>query len=295
MELENVVVDLSKRLKKNTQSAVVSYDYFVQTKKIKGVEKSLGKLKNSQVALIKESSFKTDYIILLNLGKNCSLELIRIALKNCFKAIKKNNIESVAFLTDSFKKNINLGIFSKIAAQELFRHLRNKKQKTLKRVSFLTNASRKGTILKKNIVEYLNHIKINKGPFLTVDGIIQYKKGVVLIERTNPPLGWALPGGFVDYGEKLEEAVIREVKEETGLDFKNVRQFKAYSDNCRDPRFHTVSMVFTGKGKGKLKAASDAKAATVFEIKGKNPLANLPSNIAFDHKKIISEWLSTKL
>jgi 8-oxo-dGTP diphosphatase len=122
---------------------------------------------------------------------------------------------------------------------------------------------------------------------------VQYKNGIVLIERSNPPLGLALPGGFVDYGEKVEDAVIREVKEETSLDFINIKQFKVYSDRFRDPRFHTVSVVFTGKGRGKLKAASDAKKALVFEIiKGKGQLVKLPDNIAFDHKKIIKDFLN---
>ena len=106
-----------------------------------------------------------------------------------------------------------------------------------------------------------------------------------MVERKNPPFGWALPGGFVDWGESVEEAVVREVKEETNLDFVNIQQFKVYSQPQRDPRFHTVSVVFVGKGEGILKASSDARNVKVFKFN------NLPQVIAFDHKKIIEDYL----
>ncbi|OPX30569.1 MAG: NUDIX hydrolase [Candidatus Omnitrophica bacterium 4484_171] len=127
--------------------------------------------------------------------------------------------------------------------------------------------------------------KVSQGPFLTVDGIVEYNNGIIMIERSNPPLGWALPGGFVDYGESVESAVIREVKEETNLDFVDIKQFHTYSNPGRDPRFHTVSVVFIGKGRGTLKSGDDAAGAGVFSEE------NLPANIAFDHKKIIQGYL----
>src|SRR3989338_4297041 len=98
-----------------------------------------------------------------------------------------------------------------------------------------------------------------KGPPLTVDIIISYKKGIVLIERKNKPFGWALPGGFVDYGEPVEHAAVREVREETNLKLKNLKQFHVYSDPKRDSRHHTVTVVFTADGSGKLRAQDDAK------------------------------------
>ena len=123
-----------------------------------------------------------------------------------------------------------------------------------------------------------------KTPLLTVDLIISYKDGIVLIERKNPPHGWALPGGFVDVGESLEEAAIREAKEETSLDVTLIEQFYAYSKPGRDPRFHTVTVAFIADGKGTLKGRDDAREAEVF-----SELA-LPARIAFDHGQIIVDY-----
>ncbi len=102
-------------------------------------------------------------------------------------------------------------------------------------------------------------IEIHRNPIPTVDIIIEIENaGIVLIKRKNPPHGWAIPGGFVDYGESLEEAAAREAKEETNLEVEDLRQFRAYSDPNRDPRFHTISMVFIAKAKGKPEARDDA-------------------------------------
>ncbi len=111
---------------------------------------------------------------------------------------------------------------------------------------------------------------------------------MVLIKRKNPPEGWALPGGFVDYGESLEEAAIREAKEETGLDVELIRQFHTYSAPDRDPRFHTITTVYIAKGRGTLRAADDAKEAAVFTRD------NLPEQIAFDHRQILMDYFEGK-
>jgi 8-oxo-dGTP diphosphatase len=123
-----------------------------------------------------------------------------------------------------------------------------------------------------------------KTPLLTVDVIIRYQDGIVLIERKNPPFGWALPGGFVEIGESVEDAAVREAGEETSLDVTLDGQFHVYSSPDRDPRFHTASVVFTGAGQGMLKGKDDAKEARVFSGDG------LPESIAFDHRKILSDY-----
>src|SRR6202142_4331430 len=120
-----------------------------------------------------------------------------------------------------------------------------------------------------------------RNPFPTVDIIIEYRGGIILVKRRNPPYGWAIPGGFVDCGESLEEAAAREVKEETGLTAELVRQFHAYSEPDRDTRSPTVSVGFIARGKGELQAAEDAVDAGVFTND------NLAGEIAFDHRAIL--------
>jgi len=124
----------------------------------------------------------------------------------------------------------------------------------------------------------------HRNPFLTVDIIIEINDKIVLIQRANPPYGWALPGGFVDYGESIETSAIREAKEETSLEITLKEQFHTYSDPDRDPRHHTVTTVFIGKGAGTPKAADDAKRLGVFTE------SDLPEPIVFDHRKIINDY-----
>jgi ADP-ribose pyrophosphatase YjhB (NUDIX family) len=119
--------------------------------------------------------------------------------------------------------------------------------------------------------------------------IIEINKGIVVVKRSNPPYGWALPGGFVDYGESLEKAVAREAKEETGLAIKGLKQFHTYSDPKRDPRFHTVGTVFIAKAKGRPKAGDDAAGIKVINLK---EIASL--EFAFDHKSILKDYIRYK-
>lgn len=125
-----------------------------------------------------------------------------------------------------------------------------------------------------------------RNPIPTVDIIIEHGGGVVLIKRKNPPPGWAIPGGFVDYGESLEAAAKREAKEETGLDVTLIRQFHTYSEPGRDPRRHTVSTVFIAKSDGRLMAGDDAAEAGVFTKD------TLPDLIAFDHRDILEDYFT---
>jgi len=125
-----------------------------------------------------------------------------------------------------------------------------------------------------------------KNPIPTVDIIIYKDGGIVLIRRDNKPFGWAIPGGFIDYGECTEDAAIREAKEETNLDVKDLKLFGVYSDPKRDPRQHTISIVYEGYGEGELKSGSDARYAQIFGTK-------LPNEIAFDHKKILKDYFNS--
>ena len=128
-----------------------------------------------------------------------------------------------------------------------------------------------------------------RNPVPTVDIIIELQgQGLVLVERQNFPRGWALPGGFVDYGETLEEAAVREAKEETGLTVKLLGQFHAYSDPQRDPRQHTITMVFVACAAGTPQAASDAKSLDIFSAD------KLPSPLAFDHARILEDYMQVR-
>ncbi len=123
-------------------------------------------------------------------------------------------------------------------------------------------------------------------PRLTVDVIIEVPEGIVLIRRKNPPHGWALPGGFVEYGEPLEVAAAREAREETSLSVELIRQFHTYSAPARDPRGHTVSTVFIARAGARPAAADDAAEVGVFTRD------TLPPDLAFDHRQILDDYFS---
>jgi len=127
-----------------------------------------------------------------------------------------------------------------------------------------------------------------RNPFPTVDIIIEVEGGIVLIERKNPPRGWAIPGGFVDYGETVEAAAVREAKEETSLDVKLTRLLGVYSDPSRDPRSHTISTVYVAIADGQPVAADDAADAGVFTEN------TLPENVVFDHREILRDYFKSR-
>lgn len=133
----------------------------------------------------------------------------------------------------------------------------------------------------------------HRHPVSTVDIIIEVirddgQPGVVLIERKNPPCGWALPGGFVDYGETLEQAAVREAREETSLEVKLEYQLHTYSDPGRDPRGHTISTVFVASAQGEPRGRDDALRAAVFTA------ADIVFPLAFDHRRILTDYFRHK-
>ena len=213
---------------------------------------------------------------------------IRMACANALRCAEKLRIQSVAFPA----LGCGVGHFppvgaAKIMTQEVLKHLRLSKS-SLAEIVFCLYDEEMFKIFQENVKGYVQHIQeiLGHGPYVTVDIIIELKEGIVLIERSNPPYGLALPGGFLDYGESLEQAARRESKEETSLDLVTLRQFHVYSDPRRDPRFHTVSVVFVAKGKGTPKAGSDARGLKI--IKHSNLLKQ---KYAFDHCEVIADYL----
>ncbi len=128
-----------------------------------------------------------------------------------------------------------------------------------------------------------------RNPVPTVDIIIEMinepNRPIILIERKNPPHGWALPGGFVDYGETVEFAAKREAAEEVSLAIELIEQFHVYSDPKRDQRQHTLSIVFIAIATGIPHAADDAKKVGFFELR------ELPTILCFDHQQILQDYL----
>ena len=186
---------------------------------------------------------------------------------------------------------------AKIMAQEVYRYLRAK-EVTLREITFCLLDKKAVEAFREGVTGYLTHVtqELEKGPFVTVDAIIEMPSGgggdeqeIIVIERSNPPFGFALPGGFVEYGESLEEAVKREAQEETGMALRGLRQFHTYSDAGRDPRFHTIATVFIAQGEGSPSAGDDAQGLKVVTLKEAAGMA-----FAFDHKTIIEEYALSK-
>ncbi len=214
---------------------------------------------------------------------------IRDAAASALKLAKELKIKSIVFpALGCGTGGFPLLASAKIIAQEVLKHLREENT-SLRDISFCLYDQEAFDAFNKGVLGYLEYVttKLSAGPFVTVDAIIELAEGVVIIKRSNPPFGWALPGGFVDYGESLEEAVKREAKEEANLDLAEIKQFHTYSDPRRDPRFHTIGTVFIAKAKGKPKAGDDAAGLKVVK---REELEKL--DFAFDHKKIIRDYLS---
>lgn len=253
-----------------------------------------GPIKIGEAAFTSAGSLPCKYVIhAATMGMDFKTDEVKIrgSCRNALRVAEELKISSVAFPA----LGCGVGGFpllasAKIMAQEVFRHVKEDGSK-LKEIIFCLYDKQAFDIFNKGVVSYLEYIihKLQNGPFTTVDAIIEINGGVVLIERSNPPFGWALPGGFVDYGESLEEAVKREMKEETDLDLEDLRQFHTYSKAGRDPRFHTIATVFIAKGKGKPKAGDDAAGLKVVRLEEAKDL-----DFAFDHGKILQDYLKYK-
>ncbi|MFT5387055.1 MAG: O-acetyl-ADP-ribose deacetylase (regulator of RNase III) [Candidatus Omnitrophota bacterium] len=217
---------------------------------------------------------------------------LRQACVNALKVADELGVKSIAFPA----LGCGIGNFPligsvKIMTQEILKYTR-RNDGSLEEITLCFYDKKAYELADKTARGYLRHVIENLGPepYYTVDIIIEVPDGVVLIERSNPPYGWALPGGFVDPGETLQQGAIREAREETNLDLENVKEFNKYSDKDRDPRFHTISTVFTARGVGEAHFGDDAKG---LKIIAKEDLLN--NEYAFDHHKIIQDYLNSDI
>lgn len=231
------------------------------------------------------------YTLIANLSFSQTVDDVDKVRRGYADVLRKSaelDAKSIALIPLGYEKGvITPEASAKILAQELLKFIRFGRH-NLEKVYVCVADVDNFDIVNNAVIGYLTHIQdtLGMGPYVTVDAIIEFSDGIVIIDRVNPPYGWALPGGFVDYGESLEAAVLREVEEETGLSLEDLRQFKTYSAPDRDPRFHTISTVFIGRGVGEPKAGDDAKNLKIVPyddlMKGK---------YAFDHKQVIGEYL----
>jgi len=216
-----------------------------------------------------------------------SQEIIRLATQNTLKSAEKLKISSLAFpALGCGAGGVSVGQVATVMVEEVLRHTACFSYPS-KLFFVLWSEQDFNTFLEaaEPLLAQLSR-KAFRNPLPTVDIIIEVAGGIVLVERKNYPAGWALPGGFVDYGESLEEAAVREAREETGLQLTNLKQFHTYSRPGRDPRFHTIATVFTASSTGTPKAGDDAAAIGIFSRQ------NLPGTLAFDHGSILNDYFA---
>lgn len=212
------------------------------------------------------------------------------AIRKIYRALLSQDGEILSVSVLDFDLPFSFIASAKILAQEILHRIRSQKR-NLQQIDIYYQTADEKQNIEKYLLGYLTHItqNLSLGPYVTVDIIIEVPEGLVIIERSNPPFGWALPGGFLDYGETLEEAAHREAKEETNLILQDLKQFHTYSSPLRDPRFQTVTTVFTAKGIGIPCAGDDAKNLKVFSF---DEIRDL--NYAFDHRDILETYLKEK-
>ncbi|MFA5089937.1 MAG: macro domain-containing protein [Candidatus Omnitrophota bacterium] len=252
-----------------------------------------GPIKIGEAIYTSAGALKAKYVIhaaTMGMDFKTDEHKIRAASHSAFKVAGELNIKSIAFpALGCGTGGFPLKAGAKIMAQEVLRYLKEDSHK-LEEVCFCLYDKEAYDIFRQNALGYLDYI-VNKlkSPFVTVDAIIELERGIVIIERSNPPFGWALPGGFVDYKESLEQAVVREAKEETGLDLKEPRQFHTYSSPERDPRFHTIGTVFIAQAEGLPQAGDDAMGIKVISLDDIEKY-----EFAFDHKQILVDYREYK-
>jgi O-acetyl-ADP-ribose deacetylase (regulator of RNase III)/ADP-ribose pyrophosphatase YjhB (NUDIX family) len=255
---------------------------------------SKGPIAIGEAVATKAGKLKAKYVIhaaTMALDHKTNEHFIRASSANALRRASELGLKSIALPA----LGCGVGRFplvaaAKIMTQEVLRVAREGKT-SLREIVFCLYDDEAYKTFEKHVYGYLRHMleDLGWGPYVTTDIIIEVPEGVILIERSNPPFGWAIPGGFVDQGESLETAARREAKEETALDLEDLRQFHTYSDPSRDPRFHTVTTVFTAKGVGKPRAGDDAKGLKVV------PFGELGKvQYAFDHNKVIEDYLKAK-
>jgi len=253
-----------------------------------------GPIKIGDAVATAAGSLKARYVIhaaTMGLDGNTDEIKIRNSCASALKVAYELKIKSIAFpALGCGVGGFPLKASAKIMAQEVMKYLRESRT-SLKEIIFCLRDKEACNIFEKNVAGYIDYMltKQSKGPFVAVDAIININGGIVIIERSNPPFGWALPGGFVDNYESLEDAVRREMKEETDLELEDLKQFHAYSTPGRDPRFHTIGIVFTAKGKGVPKAGDDAANLKVIKL---SDIDKIP--FAFDHRQILKDYIASQ-
>lgn len=240
----------------------------------------------------------------MSLDHKTNEHFIRASCANALKRAAELGLKSVALPA----LGCGVGRFplvgaAKIMTQETLRVAREG-ETSLKEIVFCLYDDEAFKVFEKNVYGYLSHIMedLAWGPYVTTDIIIELPLpgppqngegtggvGIVIIERSSPPYGWAIPGGFVDRGESLEAAARREAKEETALDLEDLQQFHTYSGPGRDPRFDTVTTVFTAKGIGTPKAGDDAKGLKVVALDKLRA-----EKYAFDHRQVLEDYLRSR-
>ncbi len=246
-------------------------------------------IKGIKIELVEGKARAGGRTFTFRLGGNTETKL-RKAVATAVKTAARAGGKRVIFSVLSGKEPFSFNQAGKIIAQEMYRYIYEYREHPVRQfwVSLADNIEKEP--FRKGLIGYLNYFgNEQKSPFLTTDCIIRVKGGVVVIERSNPPLGFALPGGFVDYGESVEAAVRREMKEETGLKLKNLKQFHAYSAPARDPRFHVATVVFTADSLGTPIAGDDAKSVRIITVKDVRKM-----KFASDHKKVLLDYFRRK-